>query len=75
MIPPKHSPTSTPVGPANPSNVREEKYPNEQVIARTLESAPLLPRSAWQSKVSFVKTVFRVKKRLDEIEKLALSQT
>jgi hypothetical protein len=30
---------------------------------------PLLPRSAWNSQMAFLKVVFRAKKALDKIEK------
>lgn len=33
--------------------------------------APLLPRSAWNSQVAFLRVLFRAKKALDRIEKEA----
>jgi hypothetical protein len=32
---------------------------------------PLLPRSAWTSQVAYLRVLFRVKKRLDQIENSA----
>jgi hypothetical protein len=32
------------------------------------DAQPLLPRSAWASQVSYLRVLFKVKKRLDQIE-------
>jgi hypothetical protein len=31
---------------------------------------PLLPRSAWNSQIAFLKVIFRAKKALDKLEKI-----
>jgi hypothetical protein len=36
-------------------------------------SQPLLPRSAWASQVSYLRVLFKVKKRLDQIEAQGLT--
>lgn len=61
--------------PANHPEALEGAHANRQVATSFPDRDPLLPRPAWQSKVAFVKTVFRIKKRLDEIEESAISQT
>jgi hypothetical protein len=42
-------------------------YEIEQTDSADLPS--LLPRSGWSSQVTYLRVLFRVKKRLDEIEK------
>jgi hypothetical protein len=42
---------------------------DSQTVGETLP--PLLPRSAWNSQVEFLKALFRAKKSLDRIEKEA----
>jgi hypothetical protein len=41
-----------------------ESFPDQL----TNNSQPLLPRSAWISQVTYLRVLFRVKKRLDQIE-------
>lgn len=44
---------------------------NQTVIAsqKQISEAPLLPRSAWNSQISYLKVLFRAKQALDKIEK------
>jgi hypothetical protein len=49
-------------------NISPFHYQAEKVD--TVE-VPLLPRSAWASQVAYLRVLFRVKKRLDRIEKVS----
>ncbi|GBE73103.1 hypothetical protein myaer87_03300 [Microcystis aeruginosa NIES-87] len=36
---------------------------------------PILPRSAWESQIAYLRAVFRAKKALDEIERIQNEKT
>ncbi|QGZ88587.1 hypothetical protein GQR42_02100 [Microcystis aeruginosa FD4] len=36
---------------------------------------PILPRSAWESQIAYLRAVFRAKKALDEIERVQNEKT
>jgi hypothetical protein len=36
---------------------------------------PILPRSAWESQIAYLRAVFRAKKALDEIERVHNEKT
>jgi hypothetical protein len=36
---------------------------------------PILPRSAWESQIAYLRAVFRAKKALDEIERIQKEKT
>jgi hypothetical protein len=53
----------------SPENKSPFHYEIEQTDSSDLSS--LLPRSGWTSQVTYLRVLFRVKKRLDEVEKIA----
>lgn len=53
----------------NKTNSLESSVNDSQALVDS--PPPLLPRTAWNSQVTFLRTIFRVKKALDRIEQEA----
>lgn len=67
MSPSSISSVDTPVHERTDSN--ESSLEDSQAQVGTLP--PLLPRSAWNSQIAFLRVVFRAKQALDRVEKEA----
>lgn len=51
------------------NNAFHDSKGKTNILAEEVYQGSLLPRSAWNSQVAFLKAVFKAKKSLDRIEK------
>ncbi|MGK7923572.1 MAG: hypothetical protein AB4080_26600 [Trichodesmium sp.] len=50
-------------------NISTNQNLDNQDVTEKNASEPLLPRSAWNSQVAFLRAMFRAKKALDKLDK------
>ncbi|WP_144867919.1 hypothetical protein [Hyella patelloides] len=67
MLANSNSPEDRPVADGQTLNSESSEYNSSN---RENSSSPLLPRSPWNSKLAFLRAIFKAKKALDRIENL-----